>query len=161
MKQFVFSLEPALQIRRQQLEIERSRLASLIAQMKMLEAERDALEAQRAESSHDLHRCSTLQRHELFALNQYEIGLRKKSERLSAHLSQLRKQFHDQRTRVISAGRNERLLVELKKKQRASWDAEYSRELDLMVGDFFNSKLVSARRAASKQVAEQENDSPI
>ena len=161
MKRFVFSLEPVLHIRRQQLEMERSKLASLIAQMRMLEAERAALAAQRTESSGELHRCSILQSDELLSLNQYEIGLRKKSERLSAQLAHVKNQFDLQRARVITAERNEKLLLELKKKQRAGWEAECSRELELMVADFFNSKFVSARRAASKQVVEQENDSPI
>jgi flagellar export protein FliJ len=150
MKRFVFSLESVLEFRRQQLEIERGKLSSLLAQMKTVRAQRAALAAQRSETHEQLGNSAVLRSEELVSLNQYEIGLRKKSERLGAQLSQLEKQFDVQRTRVMAAERNEKLLVELKKKQRANWEAESSRELESMVADFFNVKLISARRAASK-----------
>ena len=150
MKRFVFSLESVLDIRRQQLEIERSKLSSLLAQIKTINAQRSAFAAQRAETRELLRRSSILRSEELVSLNEYEIDLIKKSERLSAQLSRLEKQFDIQRTRTIAAERNEKLLLELKKKQRATWEAESSRELELMTADFFNAKIVSARRTASK-----------
>ena len=150
MKRFVFSLESVLEFRRQQLKIERSKLFSVLAQMKAVDAERSLLIAQRLEARERLQNSSVLRSEELVSLNQYEIGLRKQSERLSVRLSELDKEFDVQRTRAMTAERNEKLLLELKKKQQAIWEAESSRELDSMVADFFNTKVISARRAASR-----------
>ena len=148
MKRFVFSLASVLQLRSQQLEIERAKLASLQAQIRQVEIERAANDAQLAETREQLRTSLYLRSEELASLNEYELRSRKNSERLTAERSRLEKQLDSQRTLALAAERNVKVLEKFEKKQRATWESECSREFESMAGDFFNARLLAARRSA-------------
>jgi septal ring factor EnvC (AmiA/AmiB activator) len=161
MKRFVFSLASVLQLRRQQLEIERARLASLNAQLRQVEAERAAHDAQLAETREQMRNSPYLRSEELASLNEYELRSRKNSERLNAERSRLEKQLDAQRALALGAERNVKILEKSERKQRATWEAECSREIESMAGDFFNARLLAARRSKLTTKHRMSDDSKV
>ena len=155
MKRFVFSLDSVLRLRRQQLEIERGKLFSLQAQISQVEAQRAAVAGQLAEVRERMRNSPYLQREELVSLNQYELGSKRKTERLRAERARLDKQSGVQRAVVLAAERNVKMLEKCENTQRANWEAECSRELESMAADFFNARLLALRRSklANKEQA--------
>ena len=147
MKRFVFSLASVLQLRRQQFEIERGKLSSLQAQIGHLNAERATLDAQLAATRQQVRSSPYLHSEQLAALNEFELWSKRKSEGLHAQRLGLDQQLARQRGVVVAAKRNVRVLEKFEKNQRAIWEAECSREFESMAGDFFNARLLAARRS--------------
>jgi len=126
MRKFVFELDSVLRLRRQQLQLEETKLYALLAERRRLAQVRAALETEAAEAAAYIHAFQFPSAGELRALASHKLGLQARDRTLDASVAANEHAIGAQTDTVIRAKRNEKLLAKLRNRRLADW----SRELD-------------------------------
>ncbi len=127
MRKFVFELDSVLRLRRQQLQLEESKLRALLAERQRLAQVRVALETEAAEASAYVHAFSSPSVGELRALASHKLGLQAREKTLAASVEANEHAIRVQTNTVIAAKRNEKLLAKLRNRRLAEWIREVDR----------------------------------
>lgn len=148
MKRFEFRLHRVLDLRRQQADIHRHRLQTLMASLKQLDIERGALEAKVVEARASVRRPS-LTGSDLVSLAQYEAHIRRRCAHIAGQRSDIEKQLEAERSKAREAERKVKLLEKLEAKIRAGWESEANKEIEALSADSYIRSLVVARHPSS------------
>jgi len=150
MKRFEFRLSRVLDFRREQADLERSRLQGLLAQVRRIEDEKESLQTQATEARNQVRRCACVPGEELSALSAFERHIRNQTARLDQlrYESQLR--VRRQQSTVIEAERKVTLLLKLRQRKLTSWTLEEQKELEMLAAESHLSRLGAAKRTGSQ-----------
>jgi flagellar export protein FliJ len=139
MQKFRFRLDSVLRLRSLRLAAERDKLSKALAAVKQAEQTVHALAAERAAAQAFVQKEAGAGSTELRALAAYLVGYETRLKQLNQSLEAARLRAAEQRQRVVGAERDERLLLKLKAKQRAAWQAEADKELEILAQESWNS----------------------
>jgi flagellar export protein FliJ len=147
MKQFEFRLSRVLDFRREQAELERSRLQRLLAQIRRIDDEKKFLLIQAADARRQVTQSAFVSGEELSALSGFERHIRNRTALLDQTLQETQLQVRRQQAIVIEAERKVTLLLKLRQRKLATWTREEQKELELLAAESYLSRLAAGRRA--------------
>ena len=124
MKQFEFRLSRVLDFRREQAELERSRLQRLLAQIRRIDDEKKFLLIQAADARRQVTQSAFVSGEELSALSGFERHIRNRTALLDQTLQETQLQVRRQQAIVIEAERKVTLLLKLRQRKLATWTRE-------------------------------------
>jgi flagellar export protein FliJ len=137
MKRLEFRLERVRDFRRQQLELEETKLEKLHAERRELHAESLRLEREAAATRSSLMATISVEGFELAAADRYLRHLanarKRHTEKLTAFDARLRKQ----QEAVLEARRRLRLIEKLEARQVSDWKREADREQENLSAELF------------------------
>lgn len=145
MKRFEFRLHRVLDLRRQQAEIHRHRLQTLLGKLKELEMEKASLEAKVIEARTSI-KSSPVTGNDLVSLGHYETHIRRRCARVMEKRIEVEKQLEAERNKAREAERKVKLLEKLESKRKAEWESEANKELESLSADSYLSRLQSLAR---------------
>jgi flagellar export protein FliJ len=138
MRKFHFRLDFVLRLRSLHLVMERDKLGQALAAVTRAEQAISALSAERAAAVLFVQTDPAAGSSELHALSAYLLGYEARLSSLQKSLEAARLRAAEQRQRVLAADRDERLLLKLKAKQRAAWQADADHELETLAQESWN-----------------------
>ena len=146
MKRFEFTLRRVLEVRRQQAEIERSRLQSHLANLETLQNYRRAT-AQRADEARAfVKNGSTVSGEDLVALSAFEKHISRTIVSIDQQKAKLDQVIAQQQAKVLEAERKVKLLQNLEEKQLSEWTVLRDKEIEQLGADSHLARLLSERR---------------
>lgn len=148
MKAFEFRLERIADYRRQQADLARNELQKLTGLFDRLAEQRRNLEQCAADTRANTLRRSDLTGQDLMALSAYGEHVVRSVQEIERKKADLAKQIQNQRSVVMEAERNVKLLERLRDRKFEEWRAETERELDAIAADSHLARLASVRKAA-------------
>jgi len=143
MKRFEFRLQSVLNWRAHRLELEKSRLQTLVAEVAALDAALDRIAAETREGEREAVASGNAQ--ELAALGPFRERQSRERGRVLARRSDCERRIREQRERVLEAERGVRLLERLKDRRLAEWRAEAAKELEAAAAESFLSRWARER----------------
>lgn len=129
MKKFEFRLDSALRWRDTQLQVERGKLSSLLAQEAKLKESLETLASERRSALQCLAK-EQLFSLDLRSLSSYLMGAEARATMLQDQIRKRRQVVAEQQERVVQAERNVKLLRKLREKRQAEWKAGFEREIE-------------------------------
>jgi flagellar export protein FliJ len=136
-KRFEFKLARVRDFRRQQLEVEESKLETLFAERQALEAESARLETEAGGIRRLLMVTGSAEAQELVAADRYLRYLAAEKTRHAARMADWGERARKQEAILVEARRGVRLLEKLEEKQLAEWNAEADREQENLSADLY------------------------
>ena len=130
MKAFEFRLQRVADFRQQQLDVLKSRLQALTAEMNKLDEELESLASQRTEAEHNIASRAGLTGEDVLALANFQEYLSRRANQIKQKKVELSSKIDHLRTEVIEAERKVKLLGRLKDRKLQEWTAESNLELD-------------------------------
>ena len=140
MKQFQFSLEHAMQLRRLRADMERARLEALYAEMRQLDVQKRILEEEERAVHDQVETPDAVRTQQLFALNRFSRHLDARKKYLDARRVDVLRQVAEQQVRLTGAQRVFDLLEKLKTEKEAGWQAAFDREQQALAGELYLDK---------------------
>lgn len=137
MKQFRFSLETALRLRRQQFEIEEQALQSLRAELARLAAERRALLDKWKEEQGKVQRPPECSGQQLQLLGWYAGHVHACERRLLRKIEEIETRVRRQQERYAVARRRMELLERVRDRRLAEWRQAAAAEADAFASELF------------------------
>ncbi len=147
MKRFEFRLSRVLDFRREQAELERSRLQSLLAQVRRIDDEKESFESQAADARDQITRSASVSGEEFSALSGFERHIRNRVAILDLERRETQLKVRRQQTIVIETERKVTLLLKLRQRKLTSWTSEEQMELETLAAESYFSRLATAGRA--------------
>jgi flagellar export protein FliJ len=138
MQKFRFRLDSVLRLRSARLATERDKLRQALAEVARLEQAIESLAAERTAALEFVKKEPEAGNMELRALAAYLLGYDARVAKLKTLVEAAHLRVAEQRQLVLVADRNERLLLKLKAKQRAAWQAEADHELEILAQESWN-----------------------
>jgi flagellar export protein FliJ len=138
MQKFRFRLDSALRLRTLRLSIEQDKLARALAEVARIEKAVADLSAERAAAKAFVQTAPETGVTELRSLAAYLLAYEARSLKLTTSLESARLRAGEQRQRVLTAEREERLLIKLKAKRRADWQIEADHEVETLAQELWN-----------------------
>ena len=151
MKAFEFRLERIADYRKQQAELAKNELQKLNSLLDRLAQERRNVEQQAAEARTKTLGRTDLTGRDLSALSAYGEHMARIVQEIERKKAEVAKQIDKQRSVVMEAERNVKLLDRLRDRKFQEWRAESDRELDAIAADSHLARLAGAR-SMSRQV---------
>ena len=148
MKRFEFRLSRVLDFRREQAELERSRLQGLLAQVQRIDDEKESLQNQSAEARYQITESASVSGEELCALSGFERHIRNRTALLDQVRQETQLHVRRQQAIVIEAERKVTLLLKLRQRKLTSWTLEEQKELEALAAESYLSRRAAARRAS-------------
>jgi flagellar FliJ protein len=130
MQKFNFRLASVLRLREAQLAVEQEKLQRLLSETTRLERSLSSLAEERKEALIFVQHDPAASHTEMRALSAFLLGSEARAITLREDLHRLQNRIAEQRPRVITADRNERLLLKLKEKKFAEWRRQNDLELE-------------------------------
>ena len=127
MRKFKFELESVLRLRRQQLQLEESKLHVLLAERRRLAEVRVALDKERAEAAAYIHTIQSPGSNDMRALASHKLGLQAREKTLAASVGANESAIALQTSAVLRAKRHEKLLAKLRARRLTEWMKEADR----------------------------------
>jgi flagellar protein FliJ len=151
MKAFEFRLQRIADFRRQESDVAKSRLQTLLGEMQRLEEDLKSLENQHHEARGSVTGRNNLTGEDFFALASFEDYLTRRLKELSLKRSDLASKIEKQRNAVIEAERKVKLLDRLKERKFLEWRMASDRELEDLAADSHLARLSAQRNANSSR----------
>lgn len=129
MKPFRFPLEKVLVWRRKQLELEEIRMKQLSDTLEQLERSRAALRQERRDAERDVRQSPAIAAQDLAAFAAYRVHLERREQKLAQARRQAEQHLTEQRARVLVRNREAQLVVKLRARRHAEWQAAVNLEL--------------------------------
>ena len=145
MKAFEFRLERIADYRRQQAELAKNELQKLNSLLDRLAQERRNVEQRAAEARTKTLGRMDLTGRDLSALSAYGEHMARIVQEIERKKAEVAKQIDKQRSVVMEAERNVKLLDRLRDRKFQEWRAESDRELDAIAADSHLARLAAAR----------------
>jgi len=146
MKRFEFRLSRVLDYRREQADLERSRLQSLLAELRRIDAEKESLQGQAGDARSQISRSACVSGEELSALSEFERYIRNQTARLDLVRHETNLLVRRQQAIVLEAERKLTLLLKLRQRKFTTWTREEQKELETLAAESYLSRLGAARR---------------
>jgi flagellar export protein FliJ len=148
MTSFRFPLERVLDWRKLQLRAEEEKLAAVQQRLDAVTHRINALGAAELKSEWGLRKLTSMEGSELQTVAAFQARARKIREALEIEKQQCEKLVVAQRTRLLKARKDFRILEKLKERRHEAWTYLSEREIESIAADSFNSKLARARDEA-------------
>jgi flagellar export protein FliJ len=158
MKKFEFRLQRVLELRSQQVDIERARLQSLLNGRARLTRDRNHLVQQQVRAAADVRNATAISGSDLCALASYDRHLQKRKAILDKQLAQLEQQIAIQTVAVREAEKKVKLLEKLKQRKLGDWTAERDKELEIAAAESYLARFLGDRRTSSRADADSVHD---
>lgn len=146
MKEFRFSLERALQWRRQQVEIHRGQLQLFLGKLDHLDKEVHSLNDQRRASRAQLQEHLLIASDELSNLASFERFVQARHLQIEQLKRALLLQIQQQQLIMVESERNVKMLENLRSRQLTVWTAQRDRALEDLAYESFLSRRARGRR---------------
>jgi flagellar export protein FliJ len=137
MKRFEFRLERVRDFRRQQLELEETKLERLHAERQELDAESARLESEAARTRGSLMVTTSVEGRELVSADRYLHHLASLRKRHDEKVAVWQARALEQRKAVIEARRRVRLMEKLEAQQLRAWTMETDRDQENLSSELF------------------------
>ncbi len=147
MKKFEFRLASVLRLRETQLAIEKNKLQQLFAERAKLQEDLASIAEERQSSEAWLQGMSDATSGDLRSLSAFLLGSKARETTLLQALGRCDSDIARQRQRTVQAERNQKLLLNLKDKQKAEWQAEFDKELETVAQEAWQSSARSKRQS--------------
>ena len=131
MKKFEFKLDSALRWRTTQLQLERAKLQSLLAEQNRISRDLKALLEERSGAVGGLQSLPKLEAFDLRSLSAYLVGADLRANHLHEQLAKRTALVQKQQARVVQAELQVKLLEKLKDKKKSAWQIEYEKDVEL------------------------------
>ena len=141
MKAFRFPLERVLGWRHLQLRAEEERLAALQHRVDLIHHHINTLTSAELKSEWGLLKMSSVTGADLQALNAFQSRVKKQRAGLELDRMQAEKQIAVQRTRLLKARKDFRILEKLREKRKTAWTYLSDREVEEAAAEAHMSKL--------------------
>ena len=135
MKRFSFRLEQVLDWRRQQAEIEETKLERLFCELRKAEADQQQAERDRAEAADSVLTGASVTAQDLAALDSYRQHLDRVKRRLEQQHADCLKRIAEQQKHVRESQRRVKLLENLKDRRLHDWEYALQREVDNLAAE--------------------------
>lgn len=142
MKAFRFPLEKVLDWRRLQMRAEEEKLTLLQQQLELLTRRVQALTSAEVNSKLGLIKMTQVQASDLHALPAFQAQIKKERAILLAERLQFERRIAVQRTRLLKARKDFRVLENLRERRKDAWTYSYNRELEEQAADAHLAKLI-------------------
>jgi flagellar export protein FliJ len=146
MKRFEFRLSRVLDLRRQQADVEQSRLQSLLVQVRRIDDEKKSLESQATDAREQVSRSTSVLGEELSALCGFERHIRNRTAQLDQERNETQLRVQQQQTIVMEAERKVSLLLKLRQRKLTDWTCLEQKELETLAAESYLSRIGAARR---------------
>lgn len=156
MKRFEFRLQRVLELRKQQAELERSRLAALAARVHALDQEKQNLTAQLTDATDKVTLAEASYGEDWVALHSFQRHVSSKCAELDLQEKQLAEQIAVQRSVVAESDRRVKLLEKLRAKRLVEWTVGRDQELETLAAESYLARMLAGRR--SRQSDQDAND---
>lgn len=140
MKKFQFSLGRVLDWREMLAQVEESKLERLYAELRAIESNEAALQAERARSEKAVAEAASQQGFELAALDAFRRFAVAEHTRLEQRRADCAKRIAEQIQAVARKRRDVRLLEHLRQKRLKSWERDAAREIETQAGEIYLAK---------------------
>ena len=148
MKRFEFRLERVLNWRRSRLDLETAALGRLHASAQAIDLRRQELETERSAAARSLVTAGSVDAQQLAALDAFRGWVRQERERLARERAACERKIEEQRRIAVEAQRSLRLLERLRERRWTEWETEFARELDGLAGELHLARLTRASRGS-------------
>jgi len=138
MKKFNFRLDSVLRLRQLELGVEKEKLQRILTEITRFERTLAALAGERSAAQDFVQKQASAGSTELRSLSAFLMGVDTRATTLRTNIERGRKLFEEQRQRVITVERSERLLLKLKDKRLVEWQLEGDRELEALAQEAWN-----------------------
>jgi hypothetical protein len=140
MKRFSFQLQTALEWRRRRMEQAQIKLQQMESQHAALQAEAEQVERSFCESRKETLDSPMLLAGDLTALAEYREAVNLRKERIGRETSKLESGICRQKTLMVDATREFRLLEKLRDRRMEEWRKGCDRELEAEAGELYLAK---------------------
>ncbi len=147
MKKFDFRLGSVLKLREIQLAVQKNKLQQLFAERAKLVQNLTSIMEERRESEAWIQSTPNATSGDLRALSAFLLGSRSRETLLKRTIESCDAAISEQRKRTLLAERNQKLLLNLRDKQKAGWQAAFDKELEEVTQEAWQSA------ARSKQLS--------
>ncbi len=147
MKKFEFRLASVLRLRGSQLALEKSKLEQLLAERTKLQNNLRSIGEERLESENWIHNMASATSSDLRSLSAFLLGSKAREATLRQAIESCNDDIVEQQRRTLLAERNQKLLLNLQSKQKAEWQKEFDKELEIVAQEAWQ----SASRSKQKQ----------
>lgn len=137
MKKFTFPLESALHWRRRQMETEQARLEALERQRAVMASLLAGLEQSWVAAAEAVTKAKVIEASELEQLSHYRIAADTKKRRVEGDLRVLAGKLEEQKTRLVEATRQFRLIEKLKERRKEEWQRQVDLQLEQEAGELY------------------------
>lgn len=141
MRRFAFPLERVRQWRATQVELELAALERLFSAMRRLDEEefdlRTGLRNARLELAEEAGAGRQVSAPALLRLDDYGHFVQRGIERIGSRRQDLSRRIEEQRGRLVTARRNQRLLDKLRERALSEWQRQHDRELENQAGELY------------------------
>jgi flagellar export protein FliJ len=145
MMPFKFRLERVLEWRELQMRAEEEKLAVAQQRLEAVEHRIRALASAELKSEWGLRKLPAVAGTDLHALSAFQDRARKLREGLELEKQQGEKQVAAQRTRLLRARKDFRVIERLRENRLSAWQYLSAREIESIAADAHNSKLIRSR----------------
>ncbi len=147
MKKFEFRLASVLRLRETQLAVEKNKLQQLFAERAKLQKTLAAIAEERERAEAWIQAASDATSGDLRVLSAFLLGSKSRETTLLQALQGCDSDIAQQRQRALQAERNQKLLLNLKDKQKSEWQAEFDKELESVAQEAWQSAARSKRQS--------------
>ncbi len=148
MKKFEFRLGALLRLRDTQLALEKNKLQLMFAERQKLENNLNSIGQERVESEKWIQGMSAPNSADLRSLSAFLLGSKAREATLHQALQACNQDIVAQRQRTMRAERNQKLLLNLKDKQKESWTKDFDKELESIAEEAHRSRSHAAKQAS-------------
>lgn len=144
MKKFRFPLDAALQLRRRLVEAEEEKFRQIATALEAVAAAARMLTSELRSAEEGVGVTLTTAS-ELQALDQFRAAAARRLRNFDTQSEAIRRDLARQQQRLVEARRNEELLLKLKAKARAQWQASADKELQEIADEAYLSQWARSR----------------
>ncbi|MBL8211682.1 MAG: hypothetical protein JNK87_13265 [Bryobacterales bacterium] len=137
MKKFTFPLESALDWRRRQMETEQARLEALERRRSAMASMLAGIEQSWVAAAEAVTKAKVIEAAELEHLSHYRIAADTKKRRVEGDLRVLAGKLEEQKSRLVEATRQFRLIEKLKEQRREEWQRQVDAQLEQEAGELY------------------------
>jgi hypothetical protein len=145
MKRFVFPLERIRAWNAMQLQIQEAALEGLLDQARRAEADYQTVLAEKTQFEEQTLRQPLIESNDLERIGQFRKFVISERRRFEAAQTEFARKIAERRGVIVELKRKIELLDRLRERQRASWAAEESKELQANADEAFLQRLVAKR----------------
>ena len=139
MKKFEFRLASVLRLRESHLAREKNKLQQLFGERKKLGDNLHSIAEERLQSEKWIQNMPSPTSADLRSLSSFLLGSKAREAVLNQVIQNCDAAIAEQRQRTLLAERNQKLLLDLKAKQKSIWQHEFDKELELIAQEAWQS----------------------
>lgn len=144
MKKFRFSLDAALQLRRRRVEAEEEKFRQIVTALEAVAAAARQLASEVRSAEGDIG-VSLTTAVELQSLDRFRAASARRLREFEARSDAIRRDLARQQQHLVNARRDEELVLKLKAKARAQWQAAADKELQDIADEAYLSQWARSR----------------